>query len=71
MAPTPSSPPLPGYAQSIISRITEEFHLSDETLLEITKQFISDFNTGLSKYGEDMAMIPTFVEGVPNGTEEG
>lgn len=51
--------------------IEASFFLSEEKLKAIENKFISDFKLGYSKYGEPMAMIPTFVTGVPNGTETG
>ncbi|KAF8592467.1 hexokinase [Ramaria rubella] len=58
--------------QHILNSIEEQFCLSDETLCAITQQFVDDFNLGLSRYNEAMAMIPTFVTGPPpDGSETG
>ncbi|THH01755.1 hypothetical protein EW026_g995 [Hermanssonia centrifuga] len=51
--------------------IAAQFQLDDEALHTITKQFLEDFRLGLSEYNHPMAMIPTFVTGVPNGSETG
>ncbi|KAG8925270.1 glucokinase [Tulasnella sp. 418] len=62
---------LPEATRDELARIEKQFELNDERLRIIVDQFVSDFRKGLGKYGEPMAMIPTFVTGVPNGTETG
>ncbi|KAI0079762.1 hexokinase [Panus rudis PR-1116 ss-1] len=57
--------------RQILDDIESQFQLSDESLVKITKQFLTDFHLGLSEYNHAMAMIPTFVTGVPNGSETG
>lgn len=47
------------------------FILDDVKLVDIVKHFRKEMEEGLANYGKDMAMIPTFVTGVPDGTEEG
>ncbi|RSH94057.1 glucokinase [Saitozyma podzolica] len=47
------------------------FLLSDQKLRDIVKRFRIEFEEGLEHYGKDMAMVPSFVTGVPDGTEEG
>ena len=47
------------------------FKLSDERLHSIVARFRTEFEGGLSEYGKDMAMVPSFVTGVPDGSEEG
>jgi hexokinase len=47
------------------------FLLTDEKLHSIVEKFIEEFREGLEEYGKDMAMVPSFVTGVPDGTEEG
>lgn len=47
------------------------FILDDAKLVDIVKHFRKEMEEGLANYGKDMAMIPTFVTGVPDGTEEG
>ncbi|KAA1466029.1 hexokinase [Dentipellis sp. KUC8613] len=61
----------PETIKPILDDIEQQFDLDEEALTSITTQFLADFNHGLSEYGEAMAMIPTFVQGVPNGTETG
>lgn len=58
-------------AQSVFDLIESQLTISDEAAVEITKGFLHEFEQGLSSYGKDMAMIPTFVTGVPDGTEKG
>ncbi|KAJ7237199.1 hexokinase [Mycena haematopus] len=58
-------------AQSILDDIHRQFQLSPEAMIEITGQFLDEFKTGLGSYNHPMAMIPTFVTGVPDGTETG
>jgi len=55
----------------ILDAIEQQFQLSDNALLKITKQFLDDFRVGLGEYNHPMAMIPTYVTGVPNGSETG
>ncbi|CAL1702029.1 unnamed protein product [Somion occarium] len=58
-------------ARQILDAIESQFQLSDDALVRITDQFLKDFRLGLSEYNHPMAMIPTFVTGVPNGSETG
>jgi len=44
----------------MLDSIEKEFELSPEKLHEITHRFIHDFNVGLSKYNEAMAMMCVF-----------
>lgn len=55
----------------ICKQIEPYFALNDEKLIDIVKHFRKEMEEGLADYGKDMAMIPTFVTGVPDGTEEG
>ncbi|TFY67589.1 hypothetical protein EVG20_g3881 [Dentipellis fragilis] len=63
----------PETIKPILDDIEEQFDLDEEALTSITTQFLADFNHGLSEYGEAMGddVGPTFVQGVPNGTETG
>lgn len=62
---------VPDATRSHLDSIQRQFDLTDARLLEITRQFVDDFALGLSEYNKPMAMIPTFVTGVPDGTEKG
>ncbi|KAI0092534.1 hexokinase [Irpex rosettiformis] len=57
--------------RTLFDTIEAQFSLSDEKLHDIVGQFLEDFRVGLSEYNHPMAMIPTFVTGVPNGSETG
>ncbi|KAJ6516263.1 hypothetical protein C8R45DRAFT_811924 [Mycena sanguinolenta] len=58
-------------AQYILDDIHRQFQFSPEAMVDITGQFLHEFKVGLGNYNHPMAMIPTFVTGVPNGTETG
>ncbi|KAI0260937.1 hypothetical protein BC834DRAFT_898112 [Gloeopeniophorella convolvens] len=60
-----------GKINALLADIEQQFTLDEEALVSITEHFHELFNVGLSEYGHPMAMIPTFVTGVPNGTETG
>jgi hexokinase len=62
---------VPDATRKIMDGIEASFFLSEEKLKVIEEKFVHDFKLGYSKYGQAMAMIPTFVTGVPNGTETG
>ncbi|EKM80237.1 hypothetical protein AGABI1DRAFT_57808 [Agaricus bisporus var. burnettii JB137-S8] len=57
--------------QAVYEQINAQFQLSNAQLVDLTRTFLQEFKLGLENYGHDMAMIPTFVTGVPNGTEKG
>ncbi|KAI0775461.1 hexokinase [Irpex lacteus] len=61
----------PEAERAIFDDIEASFHLSDEKLNDIVNQFLKDFRLGLSEYNHPMAMIPSFVTGVPDGSETG
>ncbi|KAJ6516349.1 hypothetical protein C8R45DRAFT_1059158 [Mycena sanguinolenta] len=58
-------------AQYILDDIHRQFQFSPEAMVDITRQFLHEFKVGLGNYNHPMAMIPTFVTGVPKGTETG
>ena len=62
---------LPAETQQELDRLEKKFELDATFLRRIVDQFVSDFRLGLKQYGEPMAMIPTYVTGVPNGAETG
>ncbi|WWC89990.1 uncharacterized protein L201_004920 [Kwoniella dendrophila CBS 6074] len=47
------------------------FLLSNDKLNDIVDHFIKEMEGGLLDYGKDVAMVPSYVTGVPDGTEEG
>lgn len=61
----------PQRVQIELDALAQQFELSQDKLRAITSQFIADFALGLGAYSHPMAMIPTFVTDVPNGTEVG
>ncbi|KAJ7367923.1 hypothetical protein DFH08DRAFT_8902 [Mycena albidolilacea] len=61
----------PENAQRILDDIHQQFQLSPEVMVDLTGQFLEEFKVGLGNYNHPMAMIPTFVTAVPNGTETG
>jgi len=74
MPPPPiisESPNIPPETLKALQVIEKQFELNDSKLKEIVNQFVKDFRYGLQNYGQDMAMVPTFVTGVPNGSEVG
>ncbi|CAE6408389.1 unnamed protein product [Rhizoctonia solani] len=76
MPPPPSwssqvSTAVPEATRKLMANIEQSFFLSEEKLKAIEEKFVQDFRLGYSKYGQAMAMIPTFVTGVPNGSETG
>ncbi|TYJ57207.1 hypothetical protein B9479_002122 [Cryptococcus floricola] len=60
----------PAFAD-IAKQVEPYFHLTEDRLRTITKFFIMEMEEGLANYGKDVAMIPAFVTGVPDGTEQG
>ena len=74
-------------AQEVFDIIEDQFTLQPDLLVELTKAFLDEVKIGLTNYNQAMAMMyafissrrcypwlvysPTFVTGVPNGTETG
>ncbi len=57
--------------QSAIQAIEEQFSV-DKTMLEsLVERFQELYHYGLANHGADMQMIPSFVTGVPDGSEKG
>ncbi|WWD15973.1 hypothetical protein CI109_100397 [Kwoniella shandongensis] len=59
--------PLP----ELLKSFEPHFLLSDEKLRDVVTHFRKEMEGGLSEYGKDVAMVPSFVTGVPDGSEEG
>ncbi|KAG1780376.1 hypothetical protein EV702DRAFT_1082469 [Suillus placidus] len=57
--------------EDILESLCNQFTIDDQCLFKITQTFLSEISDGLSGYGRPMAMIPTFVKGVPDGSETG
>ncbi|SCU98899.1 LAME_0G00980g1_1 [Lachancea meyersii CBS 8951] len=59
-----------------VDEVCEEFVLSSDKMHELTNYFIESMERGLGQAEEDadyrgLPMIPTYVTGLPNGTESG
>ncbi|KAH7930242.1 hypothetical protein BV22DRAFT_1028461 [Leucogyrophana mollusca] len=57
--------------EDILKTLRQQFTLDDKSLFNITATFLREVSDGLANYGHPMAMIPTFVRAVPDGTETG
>ncbi|KAF5018242.1 hypothetical protein F66182_9785 [Fusarium sp. NRRL 66182] len=53
------------------NRVVQEFDFSDEDLNRHVKEFLRQMDEGLHEEGTSLQQIPTYVTGVPNGTEKG
>ncbi|KZS97717.1 hypothetical protein SISNIDRAFT_405509 [Sistotremastrum niveocremeum HHB9708] len=62
---------LPPAKQAVLDQIASGFKLSQTKLHEITQRFLEEYALGLSAYNHPLAMIPTYVTGVPDGSETG
>lgn len=54
-----------------LSSIQQDFTLDTPALQALQARFIKLMDYGLAHTGADMAMIPAYVTGVPDGTEKG
>ncbi|KAG9317153.1 hexokinase [Chiua virens] len=57
--------------QVALDALRAQFTISDDSLANITTTFLREAVGGLTNYGCSMAMIPTFVKEVPDGSETG
>ncbi|KAL6858106.1 glucokinase [Amphichorda felina] len=53
------------------SRVVSQFEFTDDDLNRHVQEFLRQMGEGLEKDGTSMSQIPTYVTGVPNGTEKG
>ncbi|KAH7157547.1 hypothetical protein B0J13DRAFT_581666 [Dactylonectria estremocensis] len=53
------------------NRIVSEFDFTDADLNRHVQEFLRQMNEGLATDSSSLAQIPTYVTGVPNGTEKG
>ncbi|KAI5816575.1 hypothetical protein BZA77DRAFT_57477 [Pyronema omphalodes] len=67
MAPTTDYAPMVAKAEAI----AKEFDFGAEDVRKGVQEFLRLMDVGLQNDGEAMTMIPTYVTGVPNGTEKG
>ncbi|UZJ53788.1 hypothetical protein CBS101457_003108 [Exobasidium rhododendri] len=63
--------PHPESLKTILDRMENEFDLTKKDLEVLLKRFRERMDYGLAHDGQNMAMIPSFVTGVPDGTEKG
>ncbi|KAG8813120.1 glucokinase [Serendipita sp. 399] len=70
MPPIPNSD-VPQPIRDVLDSIEKQFELTDDRLRDITAHFVKMYQVGLQNGHEPMAMIPTFVTAVPDGTETG
>ncbi|KAI1505930.1 hypothetical protein F5X99DRAFT_415615 [Biscogniauxia marginata] len=52
-------------------RVVAQFEYTDDDVNRGVQEFLRQMNEGLEKDGTSMSQIPTYVTGVPNGTEKG
>ncbi|CZR51501.1 probable glucokinase GLK1 [Phialocephala subalpina] len=52
-------------------RVAAEFELTDDNVRNVVLEFLHEMKEGLEKNATTMSQIPTYVTGVPNGTEKG
>jgi hexokinase len=70
MSPIPNAD-APQAIRDVLDSIDRQFQLPDEKLRDITAHFVKMFKVGLQHNHEPMAMIPTYVTAVPDGSETG
>ena len=61
----------PQRVQTELDVLDKQFEVSQEQLRAIVSQFLADFGIALREYNHGMAMIPTYITNIPNGTEVG
>lgn len=49
----------------------DKFIVDDSALFKIKEEIQQEFSHGLTHHGTDVSMIPTFVYGLPDGSESG
>ncbi|KAF9875027.1 hexokinase [Colletotrichum karsti] len=74
-APFPTTPPfskpLTMALEADTKRVVDQFEVTDAYLNSAVKEFLNQMHEGLEKDGTSLSQIPTYVTGVPNGTEKG
>ena len=64
----------PAEEDAIVNSVVDSFALSDATLKEVVRLLSVEMNKGLdarTHSSADVKMFPTFVTGIPDGTEKG
>ncbi|KAI0195755.1 hypothetical protein EV127DRAFT_477474 [Xylaria flabelliformis] len=73
-ATSPPISPAPAMTNSLVEetkRIVAQFDYTDDDVNKGVQEFLRQMNEGLRKDGTSLSQIPTYVTGVPNGTEKG
>ena len=60
--PHPIPADLPPDTIATLQAIERQFTITDQKLLDITRQFLDDFNLGLSQYNKPMAMMFKYTD---------
>ncbi|KAL7417005.1 hexokinase-domain-containing protein [Mrakia frigida] len=73
MAPTPLTTTTVdlSHLPEAVRAFNKDFHLEPARLSRILEAFQSEFMEGLQSFGKDVAMIPSYINGVPDGQEQG
>lgn len=73
--PFPTEPPVSKpHTMALLTeakRVAAEFELTDDDVQKVVVEFLDEMKEGLEKNATTMSQIPTYVTGVPNGTEKG
>lgn len=69
--PTSPAPTMAHLLQEETKRIVTQFDYTDDDVNRGVLEFLRQMNEGLQKDGTSISQIPTYVTGVPNGTEKG
>ncbi|PHH86444.1 hypothetical protein CDD83_10245 [Cordyceps sp. RAO-2017] len=70
-SPPPVSRPLTMALADETTRVVSRFDFSDADVNRHVGEFLRQMDEGLEKDGTSISQIPTYVTGVPNGTEKG
>jgi hypothetical protein len=66
----PTSRPLTMALAEDTKRVVDQFDFSTDSLNKHVQEFLRQMDEGLQKEGTSISQIPTYVTGVPNGTEK-
>ncbi|POR36908.1 Phosphotransferase [Tolypocladium paradoxum] len=67
----PASRPLTMALATETTRVVSQFDFSDQDVNTHVREFLQQMRDGLEADGTSISQIPTYVTGVPNGTEKG
>ncbi|KFA47826.1 hypothetical protein S40293_06450 [Stachybotrys chartarum IBT 40293] len=67
----PTSAPLTMALATETNQVVSQFELTSADVNSHVKEFLRQMGEGLEKDGTSVSQIPTYVTGVPNGTEKG